>query len=179
MNGHFSRFTTDKLLDFLKRLDRKVTIRSARTNQANRIRKSASACDTTTKASWLLAIVAAASPTEVVVPRYQQTLVFYGEHRIDPAKRAGQRAAGYRVFHLYGEGIDRGRALFRLLDSVLRGVADGEHRNRISLDGEEDAENATPLAVKALAYLDTEAIRFLAGHRVPQGAFSKLGDRFL
>jgi predicted XRE-type DNA-binding protein len=25
MNGHFSRFTTDKLLDFLKRLDRKVT----------------------------------------------------------------------------------------------------------------------------------------------------------
>jgi hypothetical protein len=27
MNGHFSRITTDKLLDFLKRLDRKVTIR--------------------------------------------------------------------------------------------------------------------------------------------------------
>lgn len=26
MNGHFSRFTTDKLLDFLKRLNRKVTI---------------------------------------------------------------------------------------------------------------------------------------------------------
>ena len=26
MNGHFHRFTTDKLLDFLKRLDRKVTI---------------------------------------------------------------------------------------------------------------------------------------------------------
>ncbi|MGA9508068.1 MAG: helix-turn-helix transcriptional regulator [Candidatus Sulfotelmatobacter sp.] len=26
MNGHFSRFTTDKLLDFLKRLDRKVMI---------------------------------------------------------------------------------------------------------------------------------------------------------
>jgi predicted XRE-type DNA-binding protein len=26
MNGHFSRFTTDKLLDFLKRLDRKVSI---------------------------------------------------------------------------------------------------------------------------------------------------------
>jgi len=26
MNGHFSRFTTDKLLNFLKRLDRKVTI---------------------------------------------------------------------------------------------------------------------------------------------------------
>lgn len=27
MNGRFSRFTTDKLLDFLKRLDRKVTIK--------------------------------------------------------------------------------------------------------------------------------------------------------
>jgi len=27
MNGHFSHFTTDKVLDFLKRLDRKVTIR--------------------------------------------------------------------------------------------------------------------------------------------------------
>ena len=26
MNGHFSRFTTDKLLGFLRRLDRKVTI---------------------------------------------------------------------------------------------------------------------------------------------------------
>jgi predicted XRE-type DNA-binding protein len=26
MNGHFNRFTTDKLLAFLKRLDRKVTI---------------------------------------------------------------------------------------------------------------------------------------------------------
>jgi predicted XRE-type DNA-binding protein len=26
MNGHFNRFTTDKLLVFLKRLDRKVTI---------------------------------------------------------------------------------------------------------------------------------------------------------
>jgi predicted XRE-type DNA-binding protein len=26
MNGHFSCFTTDKLFDFLKRLDRKVTI---------------------------------------------------------------------------------------------------------------------------------------------------------
>jgi predicted XRE-type DNA-binding protein len=26
MNGYFSRFTTDKLLDFLKRLDRKLTI---------------------------------------------------------------------------------------------------------------------------------------------------------
>jgi predicted XRE-type DNA-binding protein len=27
MNGHYSRFTTDKLLDSLKRLDRNVTIR--------------------------------------------------------------------------------------------------------------------------------------------------------
>jgi len=26
LNGHFSRFTIDKLLDFLKRLDQKVTI---------------------------------------------------------------------------------------------------------------------------------------------------------
>lgn len=26
LNGHFSRFTTDKLLDFLKRLDQKVSI---------------------------------------------------------------------------------------------------------------------------------------------------------
>lgn len=26
MNGHFNRFTTDKLLEFLKRLDQKVTI---------------------------------------------------------------------------------------------------------------------------------------------------------
>ena len=26
MNGHFNRFTTDKLIEFLKRLDRKVTI---------------------------------------------------------------------------------------------------------------------------------------------------------
>jgi predicted XRE-type DNA-binding protein len=30
MNGHFSRFTTDKLLDFLKRLNRKVTIEVSR-----------------------------------------------------------------------------------------------------------------------------------------------------
>jgi predicted XRE-type DNA-binding protein len=30
MNGHFSRFTTDKLFDFLKRLDRKVTIEVSR-----------------------------------------------------------------------------------------------------------------------------------------------------
>lgn len=29
MNGHFSRSTTDKLLDFLRRLDRKVTIESS------------------------------------------------------------------------------------------------------------------------------------------------------
>jgi len=29
MNGHYSRFTTDKLLEFLKRLDRKVTIQIA------------------------------------------------------------------------------------------------------------------------------------------------------
>ena len=27
MNGHFSRYTIDKLLDFLQRLDRKVTIK--------------------------------------------------------------------------------------------------------------------------------------------------------
>jgi predicted XRE-type DNA-binding protein len=27
LNGHFNRFTTDKLLAFLRRLDRKVTIR--------------------------------------------------------------------------------------------------------------------------------------------------------
>jgi predicted XRE-type DNA-binding protein len=27
MNGHYSRFTIDKLLEFLKKLDRKVTIR--------------------------------------------------------------------------------------------------------------------------------------------------------
>jgi predicted XRE-type DNA-binding protein len=26
LNGHYSRFTADKLLDFLRRLDRKVTI---------------------------------------------------------------------------------------------------------------------------------------------------------
>lgn len=30
MNGRFSRFTTDKLLDFLKRLDQKVTIQVSR-----------------------------------------------------------------------------------------------------------------------------------------------------
>jgi predicted XRE-type DNA-binding protein len=30
MNGHFSRFTTDKLFDFLKRLDRKVRIEVSR-----------------------------------------------------------------------------------------------------------------------------------------------------
>src|SRR5271165_463366 len=30
MNGHYSRFTADKLLDFLKRLNRKVTIQVSR-----------------------------------------------------------------------------------------------------------------------------------------------------
>jgi predicted XRE-type DNA-binding protein len=30
MNGHFSRFTTDKLLDFLRRLDQKVKIEVSR-----------------------------------------------------------------------------------------------------------------------------------------------------
>src|SRR5947209_12941202 len=30
MNGHFSRFTTDKLLEFLKKLDQKVTIQVSR-----------------------------------------------------------------------------------------------------------------------------------------------------
>jgi predicted XRE-type DNA-binding protein len=30
MNGHFSRFITDKLLNFLKRLDQKVTIQISR-----------------------------------------------------------------------------------------------------------------------------------------------------
>ena len=30
MNGHFSRFTTEKLLDFLRCLDQKVTIRISR-----------------------------------------------------------------------------------------------------------------------------------------------------
>ena len=34
MNGRYSRFTTDKLLDFLKRLDRKVTIRAAQGGRA-------------------------------------------------------------------------------------------------------------------------------------------------
>jgi predicted XRE-type DNA-binding protein len=33
MNGHFSRFTTDKLLDFLRRLDRKVVIEVSRRHQ--------------------------------------------------------------------------------------------------------------------------------------------------
>lgn len=33
MNGHFSRFTIDKLLDFLQRLDRKVTITISRHKQ--------------------------------------------------------------------------------------------------------------------------------------------------
>src|SRR5439155_5121016 len=35
-NGHFSRFTTDKLRDFLKRLDGKVTIKIGPTSQENR-----------------------------------------------------------------------------------------------------------------------------------------------
>jgi len=30
MNGHFNRFTTDKLLEFLKRLNQKVTIQISR-----------------------------------------------------------------------------------------------------------------------------------------------------
>jgi hypothetical protein len=30
MNGHFSRFTTDKLLDFLKHLDQKAKIEVSR-----------------------------------------------------------------------------------------------------------------------------------------------------
>src|ERR1700691_2693183 len=34
MNGHFSRFTTDKLLDFLKRLDQKVTIEISRRHRS-------------------------------------------------------------------------------------------------------------------------------------------------
>src|SRR5271163_3891018 len=33
MNGHFSRFTTDKLLDFLRRLDRKVMIEVSRRHE--------------------------------------------------------------------------------------------------------------------------------------------------
>ena len=33
MNGHFNRFTTDKLLDFLKRLDQKVIIQVSHHNE--------------------------------------------------------------------------------------------------------------------------------------------------
>jgi predicted XRE-type DNA-binding protein len=33
MNGHFSRFTTDKLLDFLKRLNQKVVIQVSSRHQ--------------------------------------------------------------------------------------------------------------------------------------------------
>jgi predicted XRE-type DNA-binding protein len=33
MNGHFSRFTTEKLLDFLKHLEQKVTIQVSRHKQ--------------------------------------------------------------------------------------------------------------------------------------------------
>ena len=39
MNGHFSRFTTDKLLDFLKRLDRKVTIEVSAVTTGEPIRR--------------------------------------------------------------------------------------------------------------------------------------------
>ena len=39
LNGHFSRFTTDKLLDFLRRLDRKVTIEVSPHITANLIKK--------------------------------------------------------------------------------------------------------------------------------------------
>ena len=45
MNGHFSRFTAEKLLDFLKRLDQKVTIQISHIGQASRIRRLASACE--------------------------------------------------------------------------------------------------------------------------------------
>ena len=39
MNGHFSRFTTDKLLDFLKRLDQKVTIQVSRRGHIRWVRQ--------------------------------------------------------------------------------------------------------------------------------------------
>ena len=39
MNGHFSRFTTDKLLDFLKRLDQKVTIQVSSHHKGEPYRK--------------------------------------------------------------------------------------------------------------------------------------------
>jgi|HubBroStandDraft_3_1064219.scaffolds.fasta_scaffold76110_2 predicted XRE-type DNA-binding protein len=39
MNGHFSRFTTDKLLDFLRRLDRKVTIEVSRHHKGEAYRQ--------------------------------------------------------------------------------------------------------------------------------------------
>jgi DNA-binding Xre family transcriptional regulator len=39
MNGHFSRFTTDKLLDFLKRLNRKVTIEVSRHHKGEPYRR--------------------------------------------------------------------------------------------------------------------------------------------
>ena len=41
MNGHFNRFTTDKLLDFLNALTGKSLFRSARTSRGSRIRRSA------------------------------------------------------------------------------------------------------------------------------------------
>ncbi len=39
MNGHFSRFTTDKLLDFLKRLNQKVTIQVSSHHQGEPYRQ--------------------------------------------------------------------------------------------------------------------------------------------
>jgi predicted XRE-type DNA-binding protein len=39
MNGHFSRFTTDKLLDFLRRLDRKVIIEVSPHHKVNPTKK--------------------------------------------------------------------------------------------------------------------------------------------
>jgi hypothetical protein len=55
--------------------------------------------------------------------------------------------------------------MYYSVDSIVSvsGVADGEHGNRILADGEQDAKNATPLAVEALADFDAEAFRFLDG----------------
>ncbi len=39
MNGHFSRFTTDKLLNFLKRLDQKVVIQVSHHNKGEPYRQ--------------------------------------------------------------------------------------------------------------------------------------------
>ena len=44
MNGHFSRFTTDKLLDFLKRLDQKVTIEVSRRHKQGRALPASDVC---------------------------------------------------------------------------------------------------------------------------------------